>query len=101
MVIRLKINANVQYINQLLQSSTVRKRLEGDAVGATMSNLNQDILLSVRFHLPPVETQQTIVAKLDELSAETKKLEATYQQKLVALDELKKSILNQAFAGEL
>jgi type I restriction enzyme, S subunit len=45
--------------------------------------------------------QSEIVAKLDELSAETKKLEAIYQQKLKALDELKKSILNQAFAGDL
>ena len=45
--------------------------------------------------------QQTIVAKLDALSAETKKLEAIYQQKLADLDELKKSILQKAFNGEL
>ena len=48
-----------------------------------------------------LETQQKIVQKLDELSTETKKLETIYQQKLVALDELKKSILNQAFSGKL
>lgn len=101
MVIRLKNNASVQYITQLLQSSTVRTRLEGEAVGTTMSNLNQDILLGVKFHLPPVGTQQTIVARLDALSAETKKLEALYQQKLSALNELKKSILHQAFSGAL
>lgn len=101
MVMRLKVNANVQYIAQLLQASTVRKRLEGNAIGATMSNLNQAILLSVKFRLPPVHTQQAIIAKLDELSTETKKLEAIYQQKLVALDELKKSILHQAFSGQL
>jgi type I restriction enzyme S subunit len=51
--------------------------------------------------LPPIPNQQKVVAKLDELSTETKKLEAIYQQKLKALDELKKSLLNQAFAGEL
>ena len=101
MVIRLKVNANVQYITQLLQASTVRKRLEGDAIGAAMSNLNQAILLSVKFRLPPVHTQQAIIAKLDELSTETKKLEAIYQQKLVALEELKKSLLQRAFSGEL
>lgn len=32
---------------------------------------------------------------------ETKKLEVIYQPKLVDLDELKKSILDKAFKGEL
>ncbi len=47
------------------------------------------------------EEQESIVAKLDELSAETKKLEAIYQQKLADLDELKQSVLQKAFNGEL
>jgi type I restriction enzyme S subunit len=33
--------------------------------------------------------------------AETKKLEAIYRQKLLNLEELKKSVLQKAFAGEL
>lgn len=45
--------------------------------------------------------QRMIVAGLDEQSAETKKLEAIYQQKLTALGQLKKSILHQAFTGQL
>ena len=45
--------------------------------------------------------QQCIVTKLDALSTETKKLEGIYQQKLSDLDELKKSILQKAFDGEL
>jgi type I restriction enzyme S subunit len=45
--------------------------------------------------------QQSIVQKLDVLSAETKKLEAIYQKKIEDLEELKKSILQKAFAGEL
>ncbi|MEN6623299.1 MAG: restriction endonuclease subunit S, partial [Smithella sp.] len=47
------------------------------------------------------DEQRSIVAKLDALSAETKRLEAIYQQKLAALDELKKSVLQKAFNGEL
>jgi type I restriction enzyme S subunit len=35
------------------------------------------------------------------LRAETKRLEAIYQQKLINLEELKKSLLEKAFAGEL
>lgn len=45
--------------------------------------------------------QQRIVFKLDAISAETKKLESIYQQKLAALEELKKSILQKTFNGEL
>jgi type I restriction enzyme S subunit len=56
---------------------------------------------ALRIPLPSIEIQQTIVQKLDNLSAETEKLQAIYQKKLTALDALKKSLLNQAFAGEL
>jgi type I restriction enzyme S subunit len=45
--------------------------------------------------------QGTIVGRLETLSAETQRLESIYQHKLAALDELKKSILHQAFNGEL
>jgi len=45
--------------------------------------------------------QRSIAANLDALSAETKKLEAIYKQKLVSLAELKKSVLKKAFGGEL
>jgi type I restriction enzyme S subunit len=45
--------------------------------------------------------QRAIVDKLDALSAETKKLETIYQQKLADLEELKKSVLQKAFNGEL
>ncbi|MDO8490340.1 MAG: restriction endonuclease subunit S [bacterium] len=45
--------------------------------------------------------QKAIVKKLDTLSAQTKKLEEIYKQKLTNLDELKKSVLKKAFAGEM
>lgn len=48
-----------------------------------------------------LKEQQTIVRQLDALRAETQKLEAVYQKKLDDLEELKKSVLKRAFAGEL
>jgi type I restriction enzyme S subunit len=47
------------------------------------------------------EMQQQIVDKLDTLSAETKKLEVLYQQKIINLEILKKSVLQDAFSGKL
>lgn len=57
-------------------------------------------LIEISFPKSLIE-QQTIVQKLDTLSVETKKLETIYQQKLVNLEELKKSVLQKAFNGEL
>jgi len=41
------------------------------------------------------------VAKFEEFSAETQHLESVYNRKLVALGELKASLLHQAFSGDL
>ncbi len=49
----------------------------------------------------PIQVQQTIVRQFDALRTETQKLEAVYQKKLADLEELKKSIFQKTFAGEL
>lgn len=101
-VIRInKMKADQLFLNTYLSSSWVKAQLEKASTGATMSNLNQSILSEIRVNLPPLKEQQFIVQKLDALSAQTKKLEAIYQQKINDLEELKKSILQKAFSGEL
>ncbi len=66
-----------------------------------MMNLNSTIIANLKIPVIPFNQQQKIVHQLDSLSAETKKLESLYQRKLNELDELKKSILQKAFSGEL
>jgi type I restriction enzyme S subunit len=68
---------------------------------AGMPKVNREHLFAYSFNLPPITEQQAIVRKLDALSAETKRLEAIYQQKINDLEELKKSVLQKAFSGEL
>lgn len=51
--------------------------------------------------VPTITEQQHLAEQLDSLSAETQRLESIYQQKLDALNELKKSLLHQAFTGDL
>lgn len=69
--------------------------------GENQTNLRKADILNCKLCLPPLSEQQRIVKILDELSTDTKKLEAIYRQKIRALEELKKSILNQAFSGQL
>ncbi len=63
--------------------------------------INRNEVYSQVTNVPPFPEQQSIVAKLDQLSTETKKLEDINQDKLTTLEELKKSLLQQAFSGEL
>jgi type I restriction enzyme S subunit len=56
-----------------------------------------------RFSVPkiPKEKQEIIVAELDVISEKVSSLETIYRQKLAALNELKQSILQKAFTGQL
>jgi type I restriction enzyme S subunit len=66
-----------------------------------MSSLNHGILNNLRLPVPPISVQRKAMAKAEELLAETQRLESIYQQKLAALEALKKSLLHRTFAGEL
>ncbi len=76
-------------------------RIDEYVSGMAQPKLNQAMLNKIPIPVPSIEEQQTIVRQLDALRAETQKLEAVYQKKITDLDELKKSILQKAFAGEL
>lgn len=74
----------------------------GASKGATISRLYNDNLKRIKISFPKSRAeQQALVRKLDTLRAETQKLEGVYQKKMDDLEELKKSILQKAFAGEL
>ena len=86
----------------LILSKDVQKKLLSHSTGATVEHINMRDIRAFRiYNLSSTQEQQTIVQKLDALSAETKKLETIYQQKIYDLEELKKSILQKAFSGEL
>ncbi len=68
---------------------------------AGMPKVNREHLFAYKLKLPSLEEQKSIVKRLDALRTETQKLEAVYQKKIAGLEELKKSILQKAFSGEL
>ena len=90
------------FVKYLLTSTIFQKYANKEATGSTIKNVSLKTMREFLIAFPKSLTeQQTIVAKLNALQAETKKLEAIYIQKIADLDELKKSILQKAFAGEL
>lgn len=63
--------------------------------------ITKETLETYPIALPTHEEQKSIVATIMELESETQRLESIYQQKITALDDLKKSLLHQAFTGQL
>lgn len=77
-------------------------RLDEYITGAAQPKLNQKALNSIPIPIPTaVEMQAEIVGRIESMQEETQRLEALYQRKLDALDELKQSLLHQAFSGQL
>jgi len=77
-------------------------RLDEYITGAAQPKLNQKALNSIPIPIPvAVAKQAEIVGRIESLQDETQRLESIYQQQLTALDDLKKSLLHQAFSGQL
>ena len=91
--------AEVGFIEYLLQS--FKARIQSLGKGSAQANINMGTFEDERFPFPPVAQQKEIVAKLDALSEETQRLARLYERKLAALEALKKSLLHQAFTGQL
>lgn len=100
-LVPIKNKMSQDFLYHLLLSSHFTEYAIVGSQRAGMPKVNRKHLFEYTFYCPPIQEQQTIVKKLDTLSEQTKKLEKIYQQKIKDLDELKKSILQKAFNGEL
>jgi type I restriction enzyme S subunit len=58
-------------------------------------------LQNLMIPVPPLEHQRRTVAAIDSLAEESQRLQVVYQQKVTALEALKKSLLHEAFTGQL
>tara|TARA_R110002050_G_scaffold247679_5_gene385459 strand:- start:8336 stop:8923 length:588 start_codon:yes stop_codon:yes gene_type:complete len=91
-----------KYLAFLILSQKVQKQLLSHSTGATVQHINmKDIRAFKIYNLPSLVEQQKVINGIDKILKETKKLEAIYSQKIDNLEELKKSILQKAFSGEL
>ena len=104
------VTDNAFYISQFLcefdleflAHSLVRKNLRSTANQAAQPVISYTTIKDVVLEFPVSKSiQKRISDGFRDISVETQRLESIYQQKLAALDELKKSILHQAFSGQL
>jgi len=100
-LIRPKENVSSKWLYYWILSPNAIFQANDTATGTAQKTVSLTALRNFVLPKMTLKTQQAIVQKLDALNAETKKSESIYQQKVNDLEELKKSVLQKAFSGEL
>lgn len=77
------------------------KKFKAQSVGTGTKFLKLEMIKGLKIELPSLDEQHRFVSAMDSVREETQHLESIYQQKLTALEELKRSLLHQAFTGQL
>ncbi len=95
--------ALTEFLYYHLRTPALRTEIMGRAQGAnpTMKKISNGAVKTLPIAVPPIATQQAIVETLNDLTEETQRLARLYERKHAALEALKKSLLHQAFTGQL
>jgi type I restriction enzyme S subunit len=91
--------ADSKFVEYLLQS--FKSSLQAEGKGSAQANINLATFEKREFPMPPVGIQVAIAERLDAIANQIRQLERLYKLKLEAISELKQSILQKAFSGEL
>jgi type I restriction enzyme, S subunit len=96
-----KPNSEIDVTFILHAINAVKPELLNLRRGVRQKNLSLQKIKDIVLAVPELQEQRKVVRQLALINAETQRLEIIYQEKLVALTELKQSILQKAFTGEL
>jgi type I restriction enzyme S subunit len=89
------------YLYHLVPSRFVKGELLKRSERSLIPSMSIEHLRTLEIPLPPLDEQQRIVKSINKISAESQRLTSIYERKLTALKALKKSLLHQAFTGQL
>ena len=91
----------MDFLSHLTGSQAFSRHLLEVQTGIGVPHISGKQIESFKFMLPPLSDQESIANSLNDLLANTQRLEEIYEEKLTALDRLKKSLLHRAFNGDL
>ena len=100
-VLRAKPDVDHRLVFYFLQTEIFMTAMETLQKGASYPAVTDGEVRSQTIPIPPLKEQKKIASKLESLREETQRLARLYEQKHAALEALKKSLLHQAFTGEL
>jgi type I restriction enzyme S subunit len=90
-----------QFLVLSTQTSGYREQVRAKITGTTRDRISRSNLAEVQVAVPPLDEQKRIVSRLDSMKAKTTEMVGAYDAKLAAAKNLRQSILEAAFAGEL
>lgn len=90
---------NIRYLFNFFKN--MEKYIISNGTGATVKGVKLDFIKELEIPLPSLKTQQKVVLYLDEISNKMEKIKQIQKEKMQSLKELKASILDKAFKGEL
>ena len=97
-----KKNVSVHFIKHWLRSNIFQKIIFDYSGGAAIPNVPAaKILKDILIPCPSPKEQDRIVNEIETVLNETKRLEIIYEKKINGLEELKKSVLQKAYSGQL
>jgi type I restriction enzyme S subunit len=100
-LLRLSPRMNAEFVRLFLQSPVGQSALGARQSGSVQQVINLGELRQVLVPTPPQEVQAAVVRDLRLFAERAQRLESNCSRKLAALEELKKSLLHRAFAGQL
>jgi type I restriction enzyme S subunit len=96
-----KTGVNLQENYLFFWFKSIKNSIIKEGTGATVKGVKLPFVKSLKITVPSLVEQNKIVLKLNSAMNESQKLEELYQKKIDSLEELKGSILQKAFEGEL
>lgn len=90
-----------EFLSFYFGSSLMKRKFEEIRSGSTVPHLTCGLVKELMIPLPDIQQQRSLIAVFREVEQETDKLMSLTNAKLFALGELKQSILQKAFSGEL
>lgn len=92
---------NKYFLRHFLSSDIFQEYAWKEKTGAAIPNLGLKAMRDLKIPLPPLPEQKRIVKELDTLSEKVRQLQEIYTKQIADCDELKQSLLQKAFTGEL
>lgn len=89
------------YFYQYLKSRAFQVPLMRVAARSAQDGFSKEDISGFAVPLPSLSVQRAVVGRIGPLSTEVRRVAKIYEQKLAALDDLKKSLLHHAFSGQL
>lgn len=93
--------ANSAFIERYCSSSRGRRHLLGMTTGSAQGVINTGSVAELPISLPSLAAQASVVDAIQEFEVESQRLQDSNQTKVALLDDLKNSLLHQAFTGQL